>query len=172
MASKIETTPDLTGEKQVATRFKPGQSGNPAGRPKGARSRLGEKFLDDLCDRWEEHGKKALEICALREPATFIKVVANVLPRELLVKALNVNATIDFTNAEDARAFLKAYRYVRDAQLVPLELEHAADGALVEEPIPASAYEAMERMVSARQEENRMFKEILGIRDQLLAIEK
>jgi Family of unknown function (DUF5681) len=133
MANKIETMPDQTGEKQIATRFKPGQSGNPAGRPKGARSRLGEKFLDDLYDRWEEHGKKALEICALREPATFIKVVANVLPRELLVKALNVNATMDFADVEDARAFLKAYRFVRDAQPEPLELEHAEDGALLAE---------------------------------------
>jgi hypothetical protein len=130
MATKIEPLPDDTGEKQ-GNRFVKGQSGNPKGRPKGARSRLGEKFLDNLYDEWEKSGQKALAICAAREPTQFIKVVANVLPRELLVKALNVNATMDFTDVEDARAFLKAYRYVRDAQPEPLELEHAADGALV-----------------------------------------
>ena len=29
----------------LATRFRPGTSGNPRGRPKGARNRIGEKFL-------------------------------------------------------------------------------------------------------------------------------
>jgi hypothetical protein len=31
-------SPDKTGQKQADTRFKPGQSGNPDGRPKGARN--------------------------------------------------------------------------------------------------------------------------------------
>ena len=35
------TRPDPTGEKQD-TRFKPGQSGNPAGRPKGSRNKVSE----------------------------------------------------------------------------------------------------------------------------------
>jgi hypothetical protein len=128
VANKIETTPENTGEKQVATRFKPGQSGNPAGRPRGARSRLGERFLDNLYDEWERSGPKALAICATRQPDVFIKVVANVLPRELLVRALNVNASVDFTDIEDARQFLKAYRYVRDSKP---ELIHVEEGSVL-----------------------------------------
>jgi hypothetical protein len=113
-------------------RFLTANNGGP-GRPKGSRNKLGEEFLDDLIEEWRASGKKALALCAAREPTQFIKVVANVLPRELLVKALNVNATMDFTNVEDARTFLKAYRFVRDAQPEPLELEHAEDGALLAE---------------------------------------
>ena len=40
--------PVITGEKQVNGRFETGQSGNPAGRPKGTRSRatiLAEKLM-------------------------------------------------------------------------------------------------------------------------------
>ena len=129
MANKVETMTDHTGQKQALTQFKPGQSGNPKGRPRGARSKLGEAFLDNLYDEWQKSGPNALALCAVREPTQFIKIVANVLPRELLVKALNVNASVDFADVEDARAFLKAYRYVRDTQ--PEPLEHVAKGSLV-----------------------------------------
>jgi hypothetical protein len=127
LANEIETMPDQTGEKQVATRFKPGQSGNPAGRPKGARSRLGEKFLDALHDEFEKSGPRALAICAAREPTQFLKIVAGILPRELLVKALSVSANVDFT-LDEARQFLGAYRTLRDAP----QLEHRIEeGSLV-----------------------------------------
>lgn len=32
------TDPETTGAKQADTRFRPGQSGNPSGRPKGSRN--------------------------------------------------------------------------------------------------------------------------------------
>lgn len=50
--------PDKTGEKQVRTKFQKGHSGNPNGRPKGARSKstlLAEALLEnnvvDICNR-------------------------------------------------------------------------------------------------------------------------
>lgn len=45
MRPAAQGTPDNTGQKQD-TRFQPGQSGNPAGRPKGSRNKLGENFID------------------------------------------------------------------------------------------------------------------------------
>lgn len=41
--------PEKTGRKQAATRFKPGQSGNPSGRPRGARNKasvLAQKLME------------------------------------------------------------------------------------------------------------------------------
>src|SRR5215467_12065807 len=103
-----EAAPDNTGAKQD-TRFKPGQSGNPNGRPKGSRSRLGEQFLQDLFETWQEHGKQALETCAKREPIQLIKVVGNILPKQIIETAFSVSANVNM-NVEDAKAFLQAYR--------------------------------------------------------------
>ena len=37
--------------------WKPGQSGNPKGRPQGSRNKLSEDFLADLHDAWLAFGK-------------------------------------------------------------------------------------------------------------------
>jgi len=63
--------------------WKPGESGNPAGRSKGSRNKLKEAFLKDLCEAWEKHGAAAIEEIAKNEPAAFVRVVASLLPREV-----------------------------------------------------------------------------------------
>jgi len=52
--------PDTT-EKKQNTRFKPGQSGNPAGRPKGSRNKVSEKLLEALAIDFDDHGKQVIE---------------------------------------------------------------------------------------------------------------
>jgi len=65
--------------------FKPGQSGNPKGRPKGSRDKINEAFLRDLSAAWEKHGKTAIEKVAKSDPTNFVKVVAGLIPKELKV---------------------------------------------------------------------------------------
>lgn len=78
---------DSTDDKQrPAHLFKPGQSGNPNGRPKGSRNKLGEQFLSDLQNLWEEKGMETLEVAREEKPMEFAKMIAGILPKELLVR--------------------------------------------------------------------------------------
>jgi hypothetical protein len=86
---------EITGEKQrPAHLFKPGVSGNPSGRPKGARSRLSESFIADLHTVWEESGIEALRTCAAEKPNEFCRIVALLMPRDLNL-SVSVNP-VDF----------------------------------------------------------------------------
>jgi Family of unknown function (DUF5681) len=96
---------EFTGDKQrPAHLFKPGTSGNPNGRPRGAKSKLSENFLQDLADCWLENGAEALRRCAREQPEVLIKVVASLLPRDV---------RIDLT--VDAASFAQTFRDVRAA---------------------------------------------------------
>jgi hypothetical protein len=62
--------------------FKPGQSGNPAGRPKSSKHRLSEGFLRDMADAWEAEGANAIAKVVKDKPEVFLKVAADLLPKE------------------------------------------------------------------------------------------
>lgn len=79
--------------------FKPGQSGNPAGRPKGSRHKLGQAFIEALHDDFNAHGEDVIEKVRLEKPDQYMKVVASLLPREF-----KIETTSDLTDEQlDAR---------------------------------------------------------------------
>lgn len=77
-------------------RFQPGNNGGP-GRPKGARNKLGEAFLQDMLADWEEHGPETIQAVRLERPDVYLKVVASVLPKDINV---NVNPLEEATDEE------------------------------------------------------------------------
>lgn len=129
-------TPDNTGRKQADTQFKPGQSGNPAGRPKGARTKLGEEFLQDMLSDWEENGKAVIEAVRAEKPDQYLKVVASILPKELNVK---VNELDDLTDEQLARQ-LRAIA----AQLAAAGLDISAGGGQAGTPQQAGEIQTLQ----------------------------
>jgi uncharacterized protein DUF5681 len=76
--------------------WKPGESGNPAGRPKGSRSKLSEAFLTDFLGAWEKFGAAALETAATQFPTIFVRVTASLLPRPFKIE----NDLADWTDEQ------------------------------------------------------------------------
>ena len=62
--------------------WKPGESGNPAGRPRGSRHKLSEVFLGEVCTAWQEQGRAAIDAMIAKNPADFVRVVASLVPRQ------------------------------------------------------------------------------------------
>ena len=77
-----KTVPETTDKKQD-TRFKPGQSGNPAGRPKGSRNKVSEKLLEVLALDFETHGQEVIEKVRAERPADYLKIVASLVPKQM-----------------------------------------------------------------------------------------
>lgn len=65
--------------------FVPGQSGNPKGRAKGSRNKLGEAFISALHDDFQEHGAAVIATVRQEKPDQYLKVVASILPKEVKI---------------------------------------------------------------------------------------
>ena len=82
-AKTQETTPARRKRSGVTTPknrnlcepWKPGQSGNLDGRPRGSRHKINEYFLRDLQALWEEHGYDILKEAAAKKPEVIVKAM-------------------------------------------------------------------------------------------------
>ena len=82
--------------------FRPGQSGNPKGRPKGARNRLGTQFLEALETDFNQFGSQAIALVREKKPEVYIRVVADLLPKEANI------------NVDAGDAFVELWRKISD----------------------------------------------------------
>ena len=77
-------------KKQLAkTAWKPGQSGNPLGRPQGARSKFSEKACADALADWTANGAATLERVRATDPSTYLRVLFSIIPKDIAVSIEN-----------------------------------------------------------------------------------
>ena len=95
IAPATENTDSIQSEKPWL--FKPGQSGNPKGKPKGSKHKLSESFISALCHDFEEHGETVIQEVRLDKPADYLKIIASIVPKELTVN----NVTTEDMSDED-----------------------------------------------------------------------
>lgn len=94
------------------TRFKPGQSGNPGGKPRGSRNRLTTKFLFELCADFEAHGAQAIIDARTSDPLGYVKLVGSLLPKQ--VEQVQPLEEIHDADIAAAIAILQAARAAED----------------------------------------------------------
>jgi len=78
--------------KQTSNRkhlFKPGQSGNPLGRPLGARSKFSEAAMANLLDDWTSHGPGVLAKVRAEDPSTYLRVAFSTIPKDVQIAIEN-----------------------------------------------------------------------------------
>ena len=79
---------DKTVPKQL-TPWQPGQSGNPAGRPKGSRNKLAEACINDLYADWQEGGAAAIKKMRDERPHEYVRAVVSILPKEVKIERID-----------------------------------------------------------------------------------
>src|SRR6516164_8616672 len=72
-----------------AMTFRPGVSGNPHGNRHRTRHLLNQEFMQALLLHFRQHGKKAIEKVAREQPASYLKILGLLVPREHKVEHSN-----------------------------------------------------------------------------------
>src|SRR5215471_17140973 len=70
-------------ERNPKGQYLPGVSGNPGGSPEATRRAFNKRFLLDLAEDWQQHGREVFKRVRRESPAAYLKVCALLVPREM-----------------------------------------------------------------------------------------
>jgi hypothetical protein len=73
------------------------------GRPKGARSKLGEEFLKAMLADFEQNGAVVISTVREEKPDQYLKVVASILPKEIEAGEETINILAELLARIDGR---------------------------------------------------------------------
>ena len=102
-----------------------GTSGNPAGRPRGARNKLSSEIIEAFSDDFSAHGAEVIERVRTEEPGTYLQIVARLIPREFQIveesqgfESLTKEELVDAIAAVRQAIALKKEEEERNAQAI------------------------------------------------------
>src|SRR5215475_5493889 len=114
---------------RINGKFAPGWSGNPGGSLEATRRAFNKRFLLDLAEDWHQHGREVFKRVRRESPASYLKVCALLVPREMKiehsggVKAMTddqIEATIEVIQDMLAKRAAGAGAKVIEAETVAL----------------------------------------------------
>jgi len=111
--------------------FKQGVSGNPHGNRHRTRHLLNQEFMQALLLHFRQHGKKAIEKVAREQPASYLKILGLLVPREHKVEHRNL--VKDMTDEE----LEAAIEFIQKMLATQAEKAKVIDGTTAVLPAPA-----------------------------------
>ena len=103
-----DTSESEINSRDAKGRFLTGNSGG--GRKKGSRNRLTETVLAAIESDFAEHGSEALEKLRNDDSAAYLRVVASLLPRDMILKREQEPDLSDLKEDELAEMMWRAWR--------------------------------------------------------------
>ena len=98
------------------------------GRPKGSRTALSSKVIDDIFRHWSKNGSKALEEMVEKDPASYVRTIASLIPRDVKLQTdINVSF-IDALKQIEERTRLEATTDIVEIESSPVRQRSLSSG--------------------------------------------
>jgi hypothetical protein len=107
------------------------ETGNPGGSPEATRRAFNRRFLLDLAEDWQQHGREVFKRVRRESPAAYLKVCALLVPREM---------KLEHSGGVKAMTDEQIERAIEAIEELIAKREAAANAKVVEgaaEPMPA-----------------------------------
>src|SRR5262245_38249687 len=107
------------------------------GRPLGVRNRFSHAFLTDFLADWQANGPAVIKTVRARDPSTYLRVAAQILPKEMLIEA-----TMTEMSDPDLDDFIIAVqRHLAARPEEPMKLIGSTNGSTIDGSAAATVIE-------------------------------
>jgi len=103
-----------------------GGIGNPGGSPEATRRAFNKRFLLDLAEDWQQHGREVFKRVRRESPASYLKVCAMLVPREMQIEHTNRIKQMTDEQIEEAIQTMLAAQAGEAAKVIEGTAEPAA----------------------------------------------